>query len=183
MKSLILTFLLVVFIPLGSHAGSPVTEDSPSSIGFEKDARSAHTSKVLLAKLSKNAQLHLSGVSFVVCQYAGANKAVCSRLFKLSDDGFIEEVNPVAKEDIIKILTLSELDFDANLREGNSMIHISFEGKAAKVMYNKLTKVYTDYDEGPGYTKESRSGTNIKCFSIQTDGLKKYTCKLSLVRE
>jgi hypothetical protein len=185
MKSFVLTFILVALFPFGSHAGSPASEGlgTPAPEGFESDARSAHSSKVLLAKLSKNAQLHMSGVSFVVCQYTGAERKVCSRLFKMSADGFIEEINPVVREEVLSLLATSDIKFDAQMTNSKDTWNLSVDGEPARHIYKKLSKVYTDYDEGPGYTKETRNGTNIKCFSIQTEGLKKYTCKISLHRD
>ena len=182
MKSLVLTFILVALFPFGSHAGSPASEGlgTPAPEGFESDARSTHSLKVLLAKLSKNAQLHMSGVSFVVCQYTGAERKVCSRLFKLSADGFIEEISPVVREEVLSLLANSDIKFDASMASSNDAWVLNVEGNPAEYIYRKLSKVYTDYDEGPGYVKETRNGTNIKCFSIQTEGLKKYTCKISL---
>lgn len=185
MKSLILTFIMVALFPLGSHAGSQsvIKLGTLASEGFETDARSSHSSKVLLAKLSKNAQLHMRGVSFVVCQYTGADRKVCSRLFKMSADGFIEELNPVVREDILSLLANSDIHFDASMSSTKETWSLKIEGEPALHIYKMLSKVYTDYDEGSGYTKEVRNGTNIKCFSIKTDSLKKYTCTLSLERE
>jgi hypothetical protein len=185
MKSFVLTFILVALIPLGSHAGSPASEGlgTLAPEGFESDARSSHSSKILLAKLSKNAQLHMSGVSFVVCQYTGAGRKVCSRLFKMSADGFIEEINPIEREEIISFLKTSDLKFDVQMTSSKDTRNLSIDGKPAKYIYKNLSNVYTDYDEGPGYSKETRNGTNIKCFFIQTEGLEKYTCKISLRRD
>lgn len=187
MKSLIVTILLVMIFSLRGFAGEDLLKPRPSSNGFEKDARSVHSSTELLAKLSKNAHLHMRGVSFVVCRYAGAERghsdSICSRLFQISEDGFISTVNPVERKDILETILFSELEFETEGSQMTDEIKLTFSGDPAREFYKKLSKVYTDYDEGPGYTKESRNGTSIKCFSIQSDTLKKYTCKMSLPRE